>query len=127
MLAGLGTPAPGFDPVSVRIDDERGVVVRAVLGSDARRTVVPTSGSQCCRVEGVDAFACRRREAEMQSRLVVGRNRTFRPEDPERDGVAPIPERPVVIAEAVVAERCEDRVIEALGPGDIPNPDRYVT
>src|SRR5438552_9883277 len=46
--------------------------------------------------------------------------------DPEDDGIATVAERIRSLAEALVAERLERRVVEALGLRDIPDPDRYV-
>jgi hypothetical protein len=55
-----------FNVVAVRVEDERSVVARMVCPLSGRTVVVPPS-AQCREVEGVDHFAARRLEREMDS------------------------------------------------------------
>ena len=57
----------GLDAVAIGVDQERGVVAGAVVGAQAGRAVVAASGGEAARVEGVDGFAARGREAEVQA------------------------------------------------------------
>jgi hypothetical protein len=59
--------AMGLDPISIGIDDERGIVVRVVVGANSRRAVVAPSRFQRGCVEGINAFACWSRKTKMQS------------------------------------------------------------
>src|SRR4029077_19316235 len=75
-------------------------------------------------VEGVHALWRRSGETEVQAGLHIGRHRVRRRTDPERDRSAPVAQRVLALAEALVTERLERRVIEALGRGDIADADR---
>ena len=67
--------AIGLKPVSVRIDDERGIVVGVVFGAHAGLAVVTAAGLQRGGMKGIDARPGRRAEAKMQAGFVVGRHR----------------------------------------------------
>src|SRR5437667_12763524 len=54
-----------LDPVPVEIDDEGGVVVRVILGPEARLAVVAAPGGERRRVEAVNGAAEGRREADV--------------------------------------------------------------
>src|SRR6202044_2368208 len=62
----------GLDAIALGIDDESGVIIGAVLGAQARRSVVATAGAQCGGIKGIDGTAIRRREAKMKARSLVG-------------------------------------------------------
>jgi hypothetical protein len=65
----------GLEPVSVGIDDERGIVVGVVFGAHAGLAVVTAAGLQRSGMKGIDARPGWRGEAEMQTGFVVGRHR----------------------------------------------------
>src|SRR5262249_17996379 len=118
-----------LDPVSIRIDDEGGVIVGAVDRARTGRTVVLPARAPRCRVKGVDRLGARCHEADVQARLLVGRNRTLDGDNPESDVIAPIPvaqhcsPRP----QAPVSERCQRRVVKALASFEVPDPDREMS
>jgi hypothetical protein len=53
-----------LDPVSVRIDDEGGVVVGAVFRAQTGGTIVTPTRAQRRRMKHIDGGSIRRREAE---------------------------------------------------------------
>src|SRR5215211_5991825 len=110
----LGAPAMGLDAVAVGIDDERRVVVRAVIGAKPGLAVLAPAALQRRGVEGADALARRRRKAEMQARFLVRRHRALGDADPQRDRVASVAERALAFAQTSVAERLQRCVVEAL-------------
>src|SRR5260370_25069871 len=63
-----------FDPVSVRIDDEGGVVIRSVHWPQTRPTVVPAARAQGRGVKCFDGRCAGGRKADVQARLFVRRN-----------------------------------------------------
>ena len=71
-------------------------------------------------------FRCK---AEVQTRLFVGWNRALGLENPERDAVAPIPvtQQRFSSPQALVSERLQRGVVEALALVDVPDPDRDVS
>ena len=83
----------GLDAVAVGIDDERRIIVRAVIGAKPGLAIVAPAALQRRGVERVDAFARRRRKAEMQARFLVRRHRALGNADPQRDRVASAAER----------------------------------
>ena len=76
-----------LNPVSVWIDDEGGIVVRAVNRTQTGRTIVAPACGYRCRVKRIDGGSIPCRKAEVQTRLFVGWNRTLGLEHPERDAV----------------------------------------
>src|SRR5436190_22794376 len=62
-----------FDVVSVRTDDECGVVAPAVLRPTTRRTIVLAAGPQRRAIERVDLLPILRDERDMQRRGVLVR------------------------------------------------------
>src|SRR5208337_3567078 len=78
------------------------------------------------RIDGGDVRCCK---AEVQTRLFVGWNRVVGLGNPERNAVAPIP---VTLKrsrgpQALVPERLQYSVVEALASVDVPYPDRDVS
>jgi hypothetical protein len=76
-------------------------------------------------VKCIDGGGGRRREADVQARLVVCRDRTLGGDNPERDSMSPIPvtdEHPGSSYTAIT-ERLQRRVVEALTSFDIAHPD----
>src|ERR1700752_550511 len=65
----------GFEPVADRIDHERPVVVRRIVGAHTGLAVVASAGAECCGVERRAALLTRRVEAEMKPGFLVGPNR----------------------------------------------------
>src|SRR5215472_6331605 len=118
--------AIGLDPIAVGIDNERRVVVCAVIGTQPRLAVVAAAVRDRCLVKGVDALACRGREAEMQPGLRVGRHWTRAGADPERDPALPVAEGAFGSAETRIAERLECGVVERLGFRDVVDADGYM-
>jgi hypothetical protein len=54
--SGFAWTVIGLDPVSVRIDDEGSVIIRAVFRAQTRRAVVTPAGAQRSRVKCIDRF-----------------------------------------------------------------------
>src|SRR5215471_12296981 len=106
-------------PVSVRIDDEGGVVIGAVHRPQTGRAVITPSSAQRCGVERVDGGCIWRCKAEMQTRLFVWWDRVLGGKNPKRDAVGPVavadkrPRSPY----AFVTKRCQDGVVE--GPASV--------
>ena len=80
-----------FDPVSVRVNDEGGVVIRVIHRPQTGRAVVPTARAQRRRMKRIDGRGIRRRKAEMQTGLFIRRNRPLGGKNPERDAIGAIP------------------------------------
>ena len=70
---GLGFVANRFNVVPVRTNDEGCIVVRVVVGTQARGTVVFTTRFQSHAIEGLDLLAILGRERQVKMRwLLVG-------------------------------------------------------
>ena len=130
-IGAKGTSAFGWtvtrlDPVSVRIDDEGGVVVRAAYRAQTGGTIVVPASAQCRRVKCIDGGDVRCRKAEVQTRFFAGWNRVLSLENPERDAVATIPvtQQRFCGPQALVSEWLQRGVVEALAPVDVPYADR---
>src|SRR5271166_6180632 len=119
-----GASAIRLDPISVRIDHERRVVVRPVIRAQPRGTVVLAALAQSRRMELVDARAARRVEAEMQPRGHVGRGRALGRADPQHHRLVAVAERTCPRVQALVPQRRQRGVVELLGPRQITHPDR---
>src|SRR5262249_55472380 len=124
-LSGLAA-AIGLEAIAVRIDDEGGVVVGAVVAAQAWGAVVVPADAQRGGVEGVDTLAARRVEALMQAGFVVRGHRPLGGADPQRDRVPTIAERARRLAEAGIAQRLQGRVVEAFGLGHVADAERDV-
>src|SRR5262245_9434786 len=74
-------------------------------------------------MEGVDALAGGCREAEMQARSRIRRDRPLRPTDPELHAVAPVTKAVGALAQARISERLERRIVEALGAAGVAHPN----
>jgi hypothetical protein len=118
-----------FDPVSVRIDDEGGVVIRSVHWPQTRPTVVPAARPQSCGVKCFDGRCARCRKAHVQARLFVRRNGMLRQHHPECDGFGSIPISGGApgCSYTPVSERLKSSVVEAAASVDVPDPDRHVS
>ena len=92
-VASLRPTAVGFDTIAVRIDDECSVVVGPVVGTHARLAVVASAGAYGRGVKAIHALARCRLKAEMQTRLVICRDRMLADADPQGDGIASVAER----------------------------------
>src|SRR5829696_10338213 len=95
----LGAPPMGRGAVAVGVDDERRIIVRAVIGAKPGLAVVAPAALQRRGMEGVDAFARRRRKADMQARFLVRRHRALGGADPQRDRLASVAERTLAFAQ----------------------------
>ena len=133
-IGAKGTSAFGWtvtrlDPVSVRIDDEGGVVVRAAYRAQTGGTIVVPACGYRCRVKCIDGGGIRCCKAEVQTRLVVGWNRVLGPENPKRDTVASIPvtHQRFRSPQTLVSERLQHGVVKALASVDVPYADRDVS
>jgi hypothetical protein len=84
LTSGFGWTVIRLDPVSIRIDDEGGVVIGAVYRTQAGCTFVTPARAQRGCVKRIDGGGIRRREAEVQTRLFVGWHRVFGLDNPER-------------------------------------------
>jgi hypothetical protein len=113
-----------LDQVSVRIDDEGRVVVGAVYRAEIGCAIVLPARAQCRRVKRIDGSGIHRSKAEVQTRLFVGWNRALGLDNPERDAVATIPvtEQGSRGPQALVSERLQRGVVEALASVDVPTP-----
>src|SRR6266481_7813113 len=117
----------GFQAVAFGIDYERRVVVLAVVGAQARLTVVPAAVLERSGVERIDISAVRPLEAEMQSRFGVGRHRMLHCQDPELRTLYAVIDIPRALGHTLVAQRRERGVIETARLCQIFHPNRYVT
>jgi hypothetical protein len=127
--SGFGWTVIRLDPVSVRIDDEGSVVIGAVYRAQTGCTVVTPARAQRRRVKRIDGGGICRCEAEVQTRLLVRWNRVLGLDNPKRDAVATIPVTQQCSrgSQALVPERLQRGVVEALTSLDVPYPDRDVS
>src|SRR5262249_29466103 len=118
-----------LDPVSIWIDDEGGVIVGAVDRARTGRTVVLPARAQRCRVKGIDRLGARCHEADVQTRLLVGRDRMLGGDNPESDVIAPISvaQHCSPRSQTPVSERRQRRVVKAPASFEVPDPDREVS
>src|SRR6185436_4885726 len=114
------------DPVAVRVAQERSIVRRVIIAR-TRRTVVGAAGGNAGVPERVHLGAPLRLEAPVAAEGFLGLRALA---DGEIDAVRVGRARPLAVTEPVVAaadlddfERLHDRVVEALGGGDIGNGD----
>jgi hypothetical protein len=77
-------------------------------------------------VEGVNALPRRRDETEVQTGFQVGRHRMLSAANPERNGDGTIAERVLALAQTVVTERLERRIVETFCPGYVADADGEV-
>jgi hypothetical protein len=77
LTSGFGWTVIRLDPVSVRVNDEGGVVIGAVYRTQAGCTVVTPARAQRRRVKRIDGGDVRRCKAEVQTRLFVRWNRAL--------------------------------------------------
>src|ERR1700745_373361 len=117
----------GFQAVACGIDYQRRVVVLAVVGAQARLTVVPAAVLERSGVERIDISAVRPLEAEMQSRFGVGRHWMLHCQDPELRALYPVIDIPRALGHTLVAQRLERRGIETSRLRQIFHSNRYVT
>src|SRR6266849_10360813 len=120
-------PGIGFQAVAFGIDYERRVVVLAVVGAQARLTVVPAAVLERSGVERIDISAVRPLEAEMQSRFGVGRHRMLHCQDPELRTLYAVIDIPRALSHTLVAQRLERGVVETARLRQIFHSNRYVT
>ena len=85
------------------------------------RTVVALAGAQGSAVERVDGGAARCPKTEVQTRLLISRNRALGRYDPERDAIAPVPiaDQGFRLPDALVSERLQGRIVEGLASVDV--------
>ena len=77
LTSGFGWTVIRLDPVSVRINDEGGVVVGAVFRAQTGGTIVTPARAQRRRVKCIDCGGILRHKAEVQTRLFVGWDRAL--------------------------------------------------
>src|SRR5262249_57818482 len=107
-----------LDVVAVRVREERGVVLRAVVRAHARRSVVLAACGEAALVEGVDAGAARRTERHVRARAL----RILRGVEPERRLALRAEARARGVARAALeAERLERARVEAHALVEIPD------
>src|SRR5712671_2905584 len=89
---------------------------------------MPARAQRRC-VKRIDGGGVCRRKADVQTRLFVGWNRVLGLDDPKRDAVASIPvtHQRSRGPQALVSERLQHGVVEALTSVDVPYPDRNVS
>ena len=110
----------GFELVPVEVDDEGGVVGRAVVRPQPRPALVAAAGGHRRGVEGVDRGAARGAKREMETgagrrgvaRAGEERELVARPRRAEADARRARPDPPV-------AERREHAIIEGGGPREV--------
>src|SRR5262249_53436439 len=115
--------AMGLNAIAVRIDDEGGVVVRAVVRAQPRLAVVAPAGLQRRGMEGVDRLPVGRLKADMQAGFLVGRHRMLGLAEPEPGATLAVAGRALAAADPVVAQRLQHRVVELLRLGEVAHPD----
>src|SRR5688500_13414204 len=110
--------ADRFDVVAVRIDQERSVIVRAVIGAQAGTAVVASTGLQAIGVEAIDLRATHCPQCDMRP----GRLFTRRSVEPQRGCAARTQTGAGVVARRqLVAERTERRGVETHARVDVLN------
>src|SRR5579859_645324 len=119
-----------FDPITIGIDDEGGVVVRVIFGPQAGLAVIAAAGAECRRVERVDrtSIGCAETDVAVERGCVTIRR------DPERQRlflermglVAAVARGVLDIEHAAIAQRRERRVVEGTGSREIADADRDV-
>ena len=123
-----GLPSPRgttdcFNIVPIRIKHKGTIIVRMILRSDSRRTVVPAPGVQSLVIETIDHVPVRRRKGNMHARLV--RRAPTNPEERFRThpetGETSLPR-----IKAFDTQRPQRPLVEPSGPFQIPNTDRHV-
>ncbi len=120
---GLGLVEDCFNVVTVRVNDEGGVVATVVLRPQTRRTVVPAPGGQGCTVERLDFLptACREGQVKMGwelRRLVQAQRRSASAHDLHAVGR--------VVNDLVNAERLKRRQVEGSACGVVCDAELYV-
>src|SRR5262245_39002447 len=100
-----------LDPVAIRINNERRVIVGIVVGPDSGRAIVTATGLQCGCVECINTPAAGRGQTEMQSRFQIGWNRPLARADPEYNVVLTVTEGGLSIAQALVTQRLQRRIV----------------
>src|SRR5262249_29885686 len=79
-----------LDPIAIRIDDERRIVIVAVDRPQTARAIVAPTGVECGRMKVIDRTEARGGKANMQARPVVRRDRTLGRHDPEKNNVGSV-------------------------------------
>ena len=97
--------AVSLEPVAVGIEDEGGIIVLAIVLSEARQAVVASAGSDGSGMKGIDAGAGRRLETEVEPGAVVGGDRAVAGANPQGDRIGAVAQRRRRLAEAPVAKR----------------------
>src|ERR1700752_2105102 len=122
----------GLDVVSVRVEDERGVVRAAVLGANAGRTVVGAAVLDRRCVPALHAAVVRGLECDVRTRRDAV-SAGFRPDRVQREVVArAAPEQAagvafeLTLAQQLEAELAERRLVHAATRSEVAPPDADV-
>src|SRR5689334_12781507 len=113
-------------PVAIRIDRKGGVVAGTVILADARLAVVAPARGERAGVKGVDAAGVRRHETEMQPGVCIGRHRAGTGVEPQPDAAASVAQVAITLGQALVTQRLEGGIVEALGARQIADADGNV-
>jgi hypothetical protein len=126
MLGCNARAADSFNIVTVRIKDERRVVVRVVLGAQARQTIGPCTRRNGCLVKPIDGSTRRGDEGQMK------RREWFRcDDDSERPVLATEAESLPILRDHAKAERLERALVKGsasteIGDGQIEVIDQTI-
>lgn len=114
--------------MSVGIDDERRVIVLAVMGSQAGRAIITAAMRDCCRIKPIDRLAARSGKRQMKAR--TGRPLAIRPmldrQFVPAAGIAvadclPCFPRPDIIPDPDITERPKGGIVKRRRPFDVGN------
>ena len=132
-LAGRSPVDDGFEPVTVRVTHEGGVVVRTVGRAQTGRAIAGAAVRERSRMEGIDrrARSCGQGDVKPRPRGDVGTGAVLQREHVALSGV-PVADRlswlagPDVGPHADEPERGESRIVEAGGSFEVANAQRQV-
>src|SRR5579864_1069557 len=107
-------PAIYLEAIALGVDGEGRVIVVAVIGAQPGLPVIATAGGKRRLMEGIDALAGGRVEAEMQTRCRIGFDRALAMDDPQHHAILSVAERGVAAAEPRITERLQRGIVERL-------------
>src|SRR6185312_444388 len=126
LSAGLSRWAVRFEAVAVGVDNESGIVVGIILGSQVWLPIVAAASSNRGGMEGRDTFGGGSGKAEVQPRVQIGLHWAVDLADPKCNLVSTVTECSRHVMQANITKGRQCRIIKPLASGKIAHPDRYV-
>jgi hypothetical protein len=102
----------GLDPMSVQIDDERGVVAGSIVRARPGRAAVGCAVEESCRVERVDRSSRRRGEGQVETGPAGLRTGRLLEGELVSSGFDSVARKTRRVEYTAIPERAERRVIE---------------